>query len=511
MVRTLICMSARMLLPALAWLGLSGCAAMYFHDTEAPASIPRYGLDHWPYREYWTGIIFVGDKVGFTHLTLASAGAGNFRVDSQAVLRFRFLALDKSVNLRSRDWVGPDLQLQRFDYDYNLDGNRLRIRGRRDGDLLVTRLQTGGRETEQTISVDGPLYPTSAIPLYPVLHGLEVGRRFEYMVYDGETQRVGRVRQEIVGYETSELYEGPAYKIETTLYDNTVRTWISPDGRPVLEMSAGGVLIAGIETPERARRYLALAALNKEETLLDFSRVPTDPPIAAPRQVRRLTVTLYGLGDFKPLVDDNVQRCRRRAATLVCTVTPTGGPAVDPGTEALAPYREPSLTVPHVHPEFARLAGEITAGAPTTEERIRALVNWIQAQVAREAVDVFSALDVLKRRKAECQGHSYLYAAFARALDIPTRLVNGLVYSGRHDGFLYHTWTESWVDGRWLPVDPTFGQVPADATHIKLVEGENLADLAPLLPLIGRLRIRVDRIEPPPPGWPLAPRDPHGD
>ena len=29
------------------------------------------------------------------------------------------------------------------------------------------------------------------------------------------------------------------------------------------------------------------------------------------------------------------------------------------------------------------------------------------------------------------------------------------------------------TDGQpvWLPVDPTFGQVPADATHIKLVEG----------------------------------------
>jgi hypothetical protein len=40
-------------------------------------------------------------------------------------------------------------------------------------------------------------------------------------------------------------------------------------------------------------------------------------------------------------------------------------------------------------------------------------------------------------------------------------------------------------------VDPTFAQIPADATHIKLVEGETLQDLVPLASLIGRIRIKI--------------------
>jgi transglutaminase-like putative cysteine protease len=110
-------------------------------------------------------------------------------------------------------------------------------------------------------------------------------------------------------------------------------------------------------------------------------------------------------------------------------------------------------------------------------------------------VDVFTALDVLDGGKAECQGHALLFAAFARTLDIPTRVVNGIVYSPRFQGFLYHTWNESHVDGRWLAIDATFGQIPVDATHIKLVEGHSPSDLAPLTEMIGRIGVTMDSIE----------------
>ena len=41
--------------------------------------------------------------------------------------------------------------------------------------------------------------------------------------------------------------------------------------------------------------------------------------------------------------------------------------------------------------------------------------------------------------------------------------MSGLVYlDGK--GFLYHSWSESLLDGRWVAIDPTYGQVPADPT-----------------------------------------------
>jgi transglutaminase-like putative cysteine protease len=112
-------------------------------------------------------------------------------------------------------------------------------------------------------------------------------------------------------------------------------------------------------------------------------------------------------------------------------------------------------------------------------------------------------LDVLQTKQAECQGHAYLYTAFARSLGIPTRVVSGLVYSEQFKGFLYHSWSESVVDGRWQAVDPSFGQTVADATHIMVVEGDSAADLLPLIDWVGKVRIRVLAIEP---DAPRAPR-----
>jgi transglutaminase-like putative cysteine protease len=138
---------------------------------------------------------------------------------------------------------------------------------------------------------------------------------------------------------------------------------------------------------------------------------------------------------------------------------------------------------------------KITAGRESDAERVRAVLGWLEENIRKEPVDAFSALDVLDSRRAECQGHAYLYTAFMRSLGVPTRVVNGIVYSGEHGGFLYHTWAESFVDGSWRAVDPTFNQLQADATHVALVYGEGLAELIPLVDWVGNTRIRVLQVQ----------------
>jgi transglutaminase-like putative cysteine protease len=123
-------------------------------------------------------------------------------------------------------------------------------------------------------------------------------------------------------------------------------------------------------------------------------------------------------------------------------------------------------------------------------------LNWIHQNIERTPVDSFSALDVLQTKKAECQGHAYLYTAFARSLEIPTRVVSGLVYSEQFKGFLYHSWSVSFVNGRWQAIDPSFNQTEADATHIMVAEGERAADVLPLVEWVGKVRIRILAIEP---------------
>jgi transglutaminase-like putative cysteine protease len=488
---------------------LSGCATFveaiveqqkkqFFHDA-GPAPAVRHELARLPFSEYWTGIVFNGEKIGFARTTIRSlAGAEpRYEIASEASFVLRFLALEKKVRLRSRDVVRPDLTLIEFSYDYHLDGSELSVRGRRDNGELRATIVSGGVPTEQRLAAKGPLYPSSAIALYPVVHGLERGREYRFPVYNGELQAIAEVVQRVEAYEKSPLFSGSAFRVETRMREQRVSTWIDPLGRPVLELALHGVMIAALEEPEAAQRYLALASLNKKESLVEFSLIRPQAPIVDARAVAAMSVALEGPDATPP--SDEWQRCERRGREVVCRIARaelSGAQAPDPEADAAhARYLEPSVTVQSRDSSVRRIAERIASGARSRAELIERIVRWIQENVERAPLDVFSALDVLEKRRAECQGHAYLYTALARALGIPTRVVNGIVYSQDFEGFLYHSWAESLVGSRWIPVDPTFGQTVADATHIKLIEGERLGDLLPLLDWVGKAKIRVLSVE----------------
>ncbi len=480
---------------ALAALAGTGCAARYFQPAAAPPpEAPRHALAQWPWQTYWTGVIFNGEKVGFSRTELAGADvAGAFDLRSEAVIVIRFLGVDKSIRLRSHDRVAADLTLRSFRYDYHIDGSELKLSGRVDGPRLAVTIVSGGQPSEHVYALDEPLFPAAAVALLPLYRGLALGRELTYLVYDGQTQQLARVRQQIAGYETSQLFDGPAYRVETEMHGFRTTTWTRADGLPLFELGMGGVMISVLEDEEAAKRYLATASLNKQEALIDYSIARVDPPIERPRAVRWMRLELDAPGVARAAPSGDAQSCTAiDPAAFRCEVSAArqgatkAALAEDERQRALGP----TFTVQSNFPALRERAAEITRGSADDLERARRIVGWMDAHIEKVAVDSFSALDVLESGKAECQGHAYLYAALARAAGVPTRVVNGIVYSAEFDGFLFHSWNESWIDGRWLPVDATFGQVGADAARLRLVNGELMSDLLPLLEWVGRIRVR---------------------
>jgi hypothetical protein len=480
----------------------SGCAWMYFRSGGEPPPEPlRYSLAQWPFEEYWTGVVFNGAKIGFTHLSLAPGedSEEEFDIRAEAVLHFRFLMFDKKVNFRSFDRVAHDLTLKHFVYDYDLDGNKLKLIGKLTNGLLKVEVTSRGETEQETVPVEGKLYPASVMGLYPVFHGLELGRQYEYQVYYGETQSLSKVTQKILAFEESDLFTGKAFKMKTELLGQEVTTWIDLQGQPQLEISHGGYIISGLESENEAKKYLAEATLNKEDILLDYSLIKTEIQIPQPEEVSLMEVALSGIDRKLSLPSDEMQQCDRRDQKIICRISTAE--MVDTSQVNLKnppenhPFLRPSQTVPSHNELIQKTAAEITSEVTEPLEKIRLLMQWMEKNIEQEPVDVFTALDVLSRKKAECQGHTYLYAAFARSLQIPTRVVNGIVYAEEYGGFLYHTWAESLFNDRWLAVDPTLGQLPVDGTHIKLVEGETSLDLMPLADFVGRLQVKIISVE----------------
>ena len=474
---------------------LSGCTSLYFQPASAaPESAPQHRLATWPDREYWWGLVFNGEKVGFSHLVLAPlAGAPDtYELRSEAAFALRFLGFDKRFHFTAYDVVRDDLELVRFRYAYSIDGSDIALAGERRGDTLEVTVRHAGEQRTLAVDVRGAIHPQAAIALYPTLHGLAPGREYVYRVYSGELQKIAEVTQRVGDYERSTLFDGDAYRLETQMEGYRVQTWINARGQPLLEIGMNGVLISGLESEQRAKRYLAAGSVNKVEALVAFALVRADKPLAEPRRIARLEIAVSGAD--RSLPSDSIQQCTRRGDETVCVITTDGGTraSVSASLDGADPrYLASTFPVPAADPAIAARARQIAGKVTEPREQVSLLLAWIGRNVRRTPADVFSALDVLDKREAECQGHTYLYAALARALGIPTRVVNGVVYSEDYDGFLYHTWAESFVGGKWLPVDPTFAMAPADATHVKLVEGETLAELAPLVDWIGRLQVRV--------------------
>ncbi|MBW1774766.1 MAG: transglutaminase domain-containing protein, partial [Deltaproteobacteria bacterium] len=116
------------------------------------------------------------------------------------------------------------------------------------------------------------------------------------------------------------------------------------------------------------------------------------------------------------------------------------------------------------------------------------IMDWVYENIEKKpVVSVPSALEVLRTRVGDCNEHATLLTALLRAAGIPARLNIGLVYT--RGKFFYHAWTEAYL-GRWVSMDATTNQMPADVTHIKLIEG-NLDKQVEIAGLIGQLKLKI--------------------
>lgn len=478
------------LLPA-----ITGCGdTRQLLTLESPATGLRYKLTSLPFTEYWSGVEFTGDPMGYGKLSLTPL-ADSFLIETRTELSFRMLDADKRSHYVTQDWVDANLQLQRFAYKYEMDDSLLKVAGHVAEDSLHATIVNAAGTHEQSLNLSAPVYPAAAQLLYPLLVGVQAGARYQYQVYDGESQRLNQVDQAVIAYEA--VRGIPAWRIETTMNRSHSISWLDAHGLPIYEQAANGSIVARLISPAEAQAYLEDAQKNQDEALLNYSLVRTGQTIGSPRELHRMVIELTDLGDFILPTDVDRQQCdQQEAGTYICTIDVTIHSGKPPTTASLKGSLATNPVVPADHRRIQELAWRVAGDISNPSERITALIDWIRANIKSEAVDSFSALDVLEQGRGECQGQSFLYTALARALGIPTRIVNGLVYAYEHSGFLYHTWAESWDGAAWQSVDPTFGQVPADATHIALLYGENLADFAPLMELMGQLQASILEAEP---------------
>jgi hypothetical protein len=100
---------------------------------------------------------------------------------------------------------------------------------------------------------------------------------------------------------------------------------------------------------------------------------------------------------------------------------------------------------------------------------------------------------------ADAPEAAMLLTALLRSREIPARVASGirLQPSGEKHFFVFHMWTEAWIGDRWLPLDPSTGQL-AGCSYIKFLEsplaGSNpYTVVLPVLASLEKLKITIEK------------------
>lgn len=133
------------------------------------------------------------------------------------------------------------------------------------------------------------------------------------------------------------------------------------------------------------------------------------------------------------------------------------------------------LATPQGSPALAVEAQRAIGGAADRKEALMRLVSYVSTRLTDSATGGEpTATGALQAGVGDCNDHARLLVSLARELAMPARVVTGLAYVERDAPLMVpHVWVEVWMErpAGWVPVDSSFDQWIADATHIVLGRG----------------------------------------
>ena len=170
------------------------------------------------------------------------------------------------------------------------------------------------------------------------------------------------------------------------------------------------------------------------------------------------------------------QRVTEMNGTTVLDICAGCGPGLPDDPKTLAHALRPTAWLQSDHPRLKRIVGPVARLDISDARKMEMLESRARPYLRRiDFAGHFSALETLSRRSGDCTEAAVLLAAMGRAAGIPTRVVNGLVYSReRYHGvgnvFMPHSWVLAYVDGNWRSYDAALEGF--DSTHIALTIGD---------------------------------------
>ncbi|MBU4305758.1 MAG: transglutaminase-like domain-containing protein [Candidatus Omnitrophica bacterium] len=445
----------------------------------------------------WMGIYFNNAPIGFVHSSvepvMIGKGLSGYRISNRTWMNFLLMQRRNKVWFNAEAIVDEDYQLQNFSFELNSGLHTLKVKGKMKGkQQLLLEIESPGRTTQKQITLpqDKGIVIANIISPFSSFGALKEGERYSIKVFNPFTLDLEPLDIAVGPKETMEFEGQPVevFVVKSVYRGLEQKAWVNERGEILKQETGMGWVLIREEAGKVSRMYH-----NAEKTdveLAELVSVACNMPLA-PESMTYMKLALSGIPEGFSLENQRQKIIANKDGKMILeinkdTIQPENALALP--IEGMKEFLSADDFIQVFDAQIQRYSRDIVQGERNSFLAAKKINKWVFEHISKVAVvSVPSAVDVLKTREGDCNEHTALFTALARSAGIPARINVGLAYANGR--FYYHAWPSVYV-GRWVDMDPTFGQDIADAAHIRLIEGD-LNKQLDVVRLLGKIKVEV--------------------
>lgn len=416
--------------------------------------------------EDYYSITFRGEKIGFSSQSKRRLPSGQLLYQESSFYRLPVGGIDHEITSQALLTVNDSLHTELVSFDFSSDDYATSVNGVVDSNTLKVSIETSQGITTNEYPIDGPIYSSIVLPELLARRDF-TPRQFELPTFDPLTSKKRSYKIQVIGEDKLNRFgEQEVIVVRMGFGQLASKLYITPEGQLLMENTPEGFMSV------REEKEIALDLDIKEggtSDLLEEFKLPLGMGvIERPREAVKLTLRIeklspgiFELNDYNQIWNPEKEILR----------IDSYGFNFD--TALYVPDSTDTMETQTIQCNDRRIinaAEEATRGADTNLEKLLAINEYLFEEIKKDyTVSIPSAIEVLQRMRGDCNEHTILFVAMARALSIPARTNVGLIYLDGY--FYYHAWPQAYADGEWHTFDATLAQYPVDATHVKLTSG----------------------------------------
>ena len=453
------------------------------HLSKTPSSPPLQSWDETRISDSdaWMNIVLNNQKIGYTHRHIENTANG-YRVSEKTYLKMNIMGMVQDLFIDSSSQLNHNFSLSAFDFNLSSGTFDFSAKGQIQNRLITI---TVGKE-KTSLPIKTPVYSYTGVLDALKAKGLFFDKPLEYNTFDpvslaNETVIIQFDKKEYIRIGNT-FYDAAKLNIR---YKGIVQNaWLDEAGNLLQETGPMGM------RSEKTTKTKALEGFNvtRLQDLTESVSILPNRPIRHADKLSRLTLKIDGITDNFDLnggrqqFKDPLLTIEKEALDKIPAMHASGE------NTNIDDFLKASPVIQSDHEKIKKIVSEITHPSDSQKIKAKKMLNWIFKNIEKRPVlSIPNAVDTLKNKKGDCNEHAVLFAAMARAADIPAQIEIGLVYMrGR---FYYHAWNVVYLEG-WITADASLNQIPADVTHIRLIRGE-MTDPTDLVHVIGNLSINI--------------------